>query len=181
LIGPLNIALDGHSLQQSIDFRLAALRPGTDVVTGHPLGNATAAQLLARFDAEIHSTWDPTRMNVVILDVGLIEINDDGLTAAQTYTSVSSYIAHATGTRGWLVLPSTIIHTLEFPGLQAERDAYNTLRRAGGADGFRLADIATVPELSNAANTTYFDNDGIHLVGPGQDAKALKYHQVLAA
>jgi hypothetical protein len=180
LVGPLNIALDGHSLQSSIGFRLDALRPGSDTVSEHALGNATAAQLLARFDTEIHPQWDPTRTNVVIADVGLIEINDVPLSAADTYTSVLSYAAHVIGTRGWVLFLSTIIHTTEFPELQGERDAYNTLLRNGTSNGYRVADIQTVPELQDASNGTYF-TDGIHLTGAGQDAKALKYHQEIEA
>lgn len=186
--GPLNIVLHGNSLFSFVAERVDTLRPGSDVVTGRVVGGATTADLQAEFDTQIHTLWDTGRTNVVVLWEALDHINDFDGTASSAYAAYASYRAHAAGTRGWRVYVCTVIDTLEYTAasphptrgnLEPERDGFNTLLRADYAGAYGIVDLAARSEFSNAANTTYFNGDGIHITSAGQDVAAEEIDSVL--
>jgi hypothetical protein len=187
-LGPLNLVLHGNSLFAGVAARVAALRPGTDVVEEIVQLGATTAQLEANFD-DVDALWDPTRTNVVVLWEGLDHINDDGGTGATAHAAYASYVANAEsfGGHAWRVWVCTIIDTTEYTAtnphptrgnLEPERDDFNVRLRADKAGGERIVDLALRDELDDATNLTYFSGDGIHITAAGADAVADEIHTV---
>lgn len=90
-----------------------------------------------------------------------------GATSADTYSAYVAY-CQARQTAGWKVISFTILPRTGAPaGFETSRLAVNALISSNNAtfsDAF--ADVASIPQLSDPTNTTYYA-DGTHLTNAG--------------
>lgn len=136
-----------------------------------------------RVDPHLSGTY----RNVIVDIAGQSDLFNGGstnLTAAQLLTAVESYITERkTADPSLLYIVCTVPATTVITGGQeTQRLAYNALLTSGTYTAGKIngvADIASVPELLNPNDTTYF-SDGLHWTGAGADAGMAKVKLDLA-
>lgn len=136
-----------------------------------------------RVDPHLSGTY----RNVIVDIAGQSDLFNGGTknwTAAQLMTAVESYITERkTADPALLYIVCTVPPSNIFTGTQeTQRLAYNALLTSGTYTAGKIngvADIASVPELANYADTTYF-SDGLHWTGAGADAGMAKVKTDLA-
>lgn len=115
---------------------------------------------------------------VVVLWIGTNDILSGARTGAQTETSLWTY-CDTLRTAGCKVIVCTL---QDFATNRAEKDDFNTrvvANWASHADG--LVRLDTAPELDDAADTTYFTSDGVHLKDTGYAAAGALIQTAMAA
>lgn len=194
LESPLNIVLASDSRGSLVGPKIASRRPG-DTVHGTSgetvVGNATAQTFIDDYETRIAPLWDPDATNVVLLLVGLIEVNDGigvvppVLSAEEAYDLQVTLVALLMS-EGWHVvvctapdcgeydnIPPGDVNSSATPGnREPVRLDLDEMLRTGRAGAMACLDLAVVPELSNAYDTDFFDGDTIHLANGGQEAFA---------
>ena len=174
----LNVVLHGNSLFTNVAERVATELPAA-TVNERVVGGAKTADLTAEFATQIHAAFfDAGKRNVVVMIEWVDDINDFGADGQDAYDHGASYVAAAQALE-WEVALCSCIDTTEFDPPDARagyRDDLNDLLRVDWAG----ADIAVDLEAdtmfdaatNSAANTTNYNEDGIHLKSPGQDRMA---------
>ena len=168
----LNIVFEGDSLtawgQQpslvnNVSVQFEALQPAATVTNV-----AEAGQRTEHIEAEASGEVDPllhgSKVNVLVCLMGTNDWNI-GRTAAATYEDFEDFW-QARVSAGWDVC---ICVTLPDASIVSEatnfRADYNSMIAAGYAGlGLHLLDLAADSRFSNHANTTYYWNDGVHLM-----------------
>jgi lysophospholipase L1-like esterase len=99
----------------------------------------------------------------VILWIGTNDIITNSRTGAQVEGDIQLFISNLTGT------PKIVICTLQaFTPNNTLRQDLNTLLKANfGSYANVLVKLDEASELSNSANATYFQADGVHLTDAG--------------
>lgn len=120
-----------------------------------------ATTVTARTDQHVVNAETP-----VLVDVGGQSDLLADLTAAQLLTAAESY-ANGRRTAGFdRIIGCTVPHSTQFSaGQNTQRLAYNPLLLASSAFD-TVADLAAVPALQDASNTTYY-SDGLHFTAAG--------------
>lgn len=169
-MSPSAITFDGQSLN---------LAPfGGLPFTTRAMGTAPMAAIGWRVPAIQSTTYDQravgassrvdqfvreSRHPILVDTAGTAEI-DAGLTAAQTLQEMKDYIGARRAAGFVYVVGLTVPAATLFDAAKTtQRLAYNALLTSGSAAGFydAVVDIASIPELADPTNTTYF-SDGIH-------------------
>lgn len=127
--------------------------------TTYPDRLATAPH---KIDGQLRAHTDAT----IIDNGGYSDIEDDAVSAATLLTRHQTYVAarKAAGCSRYVASTLPDNTTLSAPEKVVMEDFNDLLRAADHYDD--LVDLAAVPELSDASNTTYF-SDGLHFTAAG--------------
>ena len=133
--------------------------------TAQNIASTAAAQIVAQYNAGLAA-------NILVLWAGVNDAVDNGRSASQIYTDLSSTIAAAAGA-GFLTvlcteLPSTTVAAAG-AGWNATRATLNTAIRGNAAGADVIADLAantTIGDDTDSDNTTYYA-DKLHPTGEG--------------
>lgn len=180
---PLNIVIHGSSQLNGVAPLLDALLPASATVNQVIQGGVQTSVLTAAFLANVHNAYyNASKRNIVILSEGIDDINDWGANGTTSYQHYVDYgtEAKSRGNPRWEFWPCTLMDTTENdpPDPKAGfRDTLNASLRSGKAGGDGLIEIEADPRFSvannAAANTTYYQADGIHPTDPvGRQALA---------
>jgi len=100
-------------------------------------------------------------------------------TSGTTFSELQTYWAQARA-QGWKVIAFTILYQeADTPAEDALTDQINASIRLATSEWDYLVDVATIPELSDLSNTTYFA-DGTHLTALGYQTVADFINDTLA-
>lgn len=127
------------------------------------IGGQALSTMLAQFNAQILPQLQPGIPNYVIcLGCGTNDIANNGQTAAQVYSSLTSYVAAVHGA-GAKFIASTIIDRNQ-GGFAAVKNSYNTLLLANTAGADAIVDFTGTPLGCDgcSTNATWFQADGVH-------------------
>lgn len=128
-------------------------------------GGDTMIQMTAQYAAQVLPFYNPMlNVNYLTLQGGSNDIAN-GRTTAALKNDVAAYVARAKAD-GFVVGVCTVFHRV---GNDVGKvNDYNNWLRAGNSGADFIIDLAAHPALTNAANLTYFQGDGIHTNNAGQ-------------
>lgn len=159
-------------------------------------GSTTTNDMIAAFAAEVAGYYNPNMTCWLLFCELTNQIAQAGVngTLAAVIASAESYMATARAA-GWKIayLNPTPRATITDPGYEASFSAWSNATEKGIYDSAcayflahpeqydLLINLATVPELANPLDTTYYDPDGVHNTATGITAKATFVHTRLVA
>ena len=128
-------------------------------------GGDTMTQIAAQYETQVLPFYNGSlNVNYLTLQGGSNDIAN-GRTTEVLKTDVESYVARAKAD-GFLVGVCTVFHRV---GNDVGKVSdYNNWLRAGNSGADFIIDLAAHPSLSDAADPTYFQGDGVHTNNAGQ-------------
>jgi lysophospholipase L1-like esterase len=159
----LAVLFGGNYYKQTVSLILDS----SNLWTVRNVGNSgdTMIQMTAQYATQVLPFYNPSRsVNYLTLQGGSNDVAN-GRTAAALKIDVAAYVAKAKAD-GFVVGVCTIFHRVGND--VAKVSDYNNWLRAGNSGANFIIDLAAHPFLSDAADSTYFQGDGIHPNNAGQ-------------